>query len=72
MIACYGAKPRWPLPNLMIDPATTQPRLRALPKVHTLLETDAVRTLHVDWPRASVLAEMDARQPKVEMSHIGG
>ena len=53
----------------MTDAPTTQCRLRALPKVHTLLETEAAQTLLADWPRASVLAEMraeiDARRQQI-------
>ncbi len=48
---------------------TPHAALRALPKVHTLLESDAAQTLHADWPRASVLAEMraeiDARRQQI-------
>ena len=53
-----------PLPS-----KTQQIALRALPKVHTLLETEAAQTLLADWPRAWVLAEtraeIDSRRQQI-------
>ena len=50
-------------------PTTQQASLRALPKVHTLLETEAAQSLLADWPRASVLAEtraeIDSRRQQI-------
>ena len=44
----------------MTDATTQQAALRALPKVHTLLEAEAAQTLLADWPRTFLLAEMRA------------
>ena len=56
----------------MTDAITQQAALRALPKVHTLLEAEAAQTLLTHWPRASVLAEMRAEIDSLRQQILAG